>query len=214
MPLIPETLRKKMMNYSAAAIATAAVPSFIPSAEAAIVYIPANQLINNGVHPITLKSGAVFTFNDRTPGYGSDEYRFFYVTGSNGGQLDTGNILQAGTTIGPANQFGSELKLTEDQYLSDLPAFFCNGACNVKDGYLGLEFSFEGQEHYGWVRLNIQVGIGTRVYTIPEIHVTITGFAYQTTPGTAITAGDMGPNATVAPGSLGMLALGAAGLSK
>jgi hypothetical protein len=81
--------------------------------------------------------------------------------------------------------------------------------------YLGVEFlDTGGNLHYGWVRVSIGQG-----------RVTITGYAYETTPNmvikTGVTHGPVGDARTTepimlnpgsAPASLGMLALGAPGL--
>lgn len=82
--------------------------------------------------------------------------------------------------------------------------------------YLGVKFlDTSGKVHYGWVRVSLAGG------------VTITGYAYETTPGKAIVTGvthgpvgaanltqpDMATPQVSAPASLGMLALGAPGLA-
>ena len=80
---------------------------------------------------------------------------------------------------------------------------------NVSDRYLGLKFKIKEEFHYGWARLNV---------TVPKqqfvIHVTLTGYAYETVPNKPIIAGKTdGPDAvTVEPdteaGTLGHLAVG------
>ena len=87
---------------------------------------------------------------------------------------------------------------------------------NVKNRYLGIEFKIKGQTHFGWARLNVGFGGGT-----------LTGYAYETEPNKPIRAGDTGPVAedrppeihsapaavaTLRPATLGLLALGSAGL--
>lgn len=210
--MITDSLKNKMMKYSAAAVATAALPALIPTAEARVIYVPTNQSFSRGIHSVNLRTGAVFTFKDQSPGFlSSVQYRFFSVTAADGGLLDTGGVLQAGTSIGPANQFGSELKLTKDTYSDELSAFYCNGACNVRDGFLGIKFTFNGMPFYGWARLNITTGYTSFQPVEPTINVTITGFAYESSAGQPIVAGDMGQGVAEQPdpGSLGMLALGA-----
>jgi hypothetical protein len=93
---------------------------------------------------------------------------------------------------------------------------------NISNRYLGLEFQIKGKTHYGWARLSVQVGY---VY----IHATLTGYAYETTAGKSINAGqtkgaadewdedgfDSGASVTSPitdtpqPASLSVLALGA-----
>jgi hypothetical protein len=53
----------------------------------------------------------------------------------------------------------------------------------VSDGYLGLEFTLNGQIHYGWAEMSVGLKRG-RLLT-----VTLTGFAYETIPGKAIKTG-------------------------
>jgi hypothetical protein len=86
-----------------------------------------------------------------------------------------------------------------------------------RDSYLGLKFlDTGGNTHYGWVRVSVVSGVAT-----------ISGYAYETIPGkgivTGVTHGPVGdasltPPAdvlapeTLAPPSLGMLAVGSPGL--
>jgi hypothetical protein len=90
---------------------------------------------------------------------------------------------------------------------------------NVKDCYLGLEFTIDKKVHYGWARLNVAISKARQTVT-----ATLTGYAYETIPGKAIIAGatkdadDFEPTASLntpvpEPATLGMLALGAPGLS-
>jgi len=51
----------------------------------------------------------------------------------------------------------------------------------VTDGYIGVSFVFSGNTHYGWVRLNTDVN-GSNLITVKD-------FAYNSTPGEAINAG-------------------------
>jgi hypothetical protein len=90
---------------------------------------------------------------------------------------------------------------------------------NVKNRYLGLSFTIHGKSHYGWARLSVQVS--KHPFKLTAL---LTGFAYETIPGKAIIAGatkepdDTEPTASVnaptpKPATLGVLALGAPGLS-
>ncbi|MCH2489431.1 MAG: T9SS type A sorting domain-containing protein [Flavobacteriales bacterium] len=55
--------------------------------------------------------------------------------------------------------------------------------CNtVVDGYLGVTFQFNGNTHYGWVRMDTDVN-GSNLITVKD-------FAFDATPDTAIAAGD------------------------
>jgi len=57
---------------------------------------------------------------------------------------------------------------------------FCGG---VVDGYIGVSLNLEGNTHFGWIRLDLTAD--ATVFTIKD-------FAIESTPDTAIEAGDMG----------------------
>jgi hypothetical protein len=105
---------------------------------------------------------------------------------------------------------------------------WANNGKGVKNRYLGLKFVINGKVHYGWARLNVTFGTGSSPANVP-VFATLTGYAYETIPGKAIIAGniiagatkgadDVEPTAslntpTPEPNTLGMLALGAPGLT-
>jgi hypothetical protein len=89
---------------------------------------------------------------------------------------------------------------------------------NVTNRYLGFKFVIKGKIHYGWARLNVH-------WKSPQKAI-LTGYAYETIPNKAIIAGatkeanDENQPADVSfktnapePATVGMLALGAPGLS-
>jgi len=71
--------------------------------------------------------------------------------------------------------------------------------------YYGFRFFNEAtaQNHFGWIQLNVS---GTTAAS------TLIDYAYDSTPGAAINAGDTGAGGVPEPASLGLLALGAVGL--
>ncbi len=141
--------------------------------------------------------------------------------------------LAAGATIGPGGDFGNGKSY--GMLFTYGPA---NGGTyrhhlgNLRLGqfnYLGFKFSLSGENHYGWVRLEVRVTPGETMQ--------IWKYGYETTANTAIKAGQCsseasrhvrpgskeragsvspsGPSATPAPqpATVGMLALGSQGLS-
>ena len=91
---------------------------------------------------------------------------------------------------------------------------------NARDKYLGLKFKIQGKTHYGWARLTIR----WEPYPTYKFAAVLTGYAYEKIPNKAIIAGatkgpdDAVPHAalstrTPTPVTLGMLSLGAPGLS-
>jgi hypothetical protein len=108
-------------------------------------------------------------------------------------------------------------------YASGNPSYRGNWF-DVKNHYLGFEFVIEGKIHYGWARLSVS-GLGDHSF---KIQGTLTGFAYETIPNKPIITGETeGPDEgsvdevnpatlnepTLQPSSLGLLAVGAPGLS-
>jgi hypothetical protein len=97
---------------------------------------------------------------------------------------------------------------------------WANGGKGVKDRYLGVKFKIAGKFHYGWTRITVTTGPRDRGFT----GMILTGYAYETIPGRPIIAGaTKGPEDAESsaspstpssePTTLGVLALGAPGLS-
>jgi hypothetical protein len=76
--------------------------------------------------------------------------------------------------------------------------------------YVGVQFTVDGQLHYGWARFNMRVYEG---HYGGQVNLRLTGYAYETVPNKPITAGATGaddaPAAAMRHGSLGALAAGA-----
>ena len=113
----------------------------------------------------------------------------------------------------------------DSQHEGDAPyvGFKCGYWGKAQGRFLGFQFTVQGQKHFGWARLNTVFSLsGGGKHT-----ATLTGYAYETEPGKPIRAGDTGPVAdarvpemrsappavaTRRPATLGVLALGSAGL--
>ena len=93
--------------------------------------------------------------------------------------LSTGNLISANTSswIGSS---ASNILFGEIE-INSMPYFSAGNWDNVEDKYLGIEFDINGNTHYGWVRLNVK-----------DAKFTLKDYAYESTPNTAITAGDQG----------------------
>ena len=57
---------------------------------------------------------------------------------------------------------------------------------NLRNRYLGVRFLIKGKFHYGWIRLTVTLNVKLNK---PTLAATITGYAYETVPGTPILAG-------------------------
>ena len=130
------------------------------------------------------------------------------------------SALAAGHRIGTGSRFGPYGVMLNGEGGGISSAYECGYWGAAQGRFLGLEFTVQGQKHYGWARLNSLVGFGTR-------ELTLTGYAYETVPNKPIRAGQTGPiadnllpelrsappsSASLQPPALGLLALGWRGL--
>lgn len=143
--------------------------------------------------------------------------------------------LATGAPIGPGEQWGGKghwvnMALRVIVHFSSKTSQqwrfpWANQGKGVFNRYLGFKFKIGNEFHYGWARVSVQ----TSTNASQGFHATLTGYAYETVPGKAIVAGattDAVETGFAAPetaphvdaqstptASLGMLSLGAAGLS-
>ena len=203
------------------------------SVEAEVVYTPAHHVINanqtyrldlnqDGTPDFELKN--VFnTFSGNSAGYlqvlpgrnANEVWAAAHAPGC-GSEILCAAGLRKGDSVGPTGAFKPDFPGGERMVASDIVSSNSGSWLNVTR-YLGLKFVIEGQTHYGWARLTVT---GQRFM----ITATLTGYAYETTPGKAIFAGattgsedaeSSAPASTPssAPTTLAALALGAPGLS-
>jgi hypothetical protein len=127
--------------------------------------------------------------------------------------------LAAGKTIGPVRPFatGREAMFAHLGTIFGFNTSRCPWQGNHPPAaFLGVKFlDLSGRVHYGWVRVSVT----------DSVHATITGYAYETVPNKALTAGATdSPTALLSDpeldsqrvhehASLAMLALGAPGLA-
>lgn len=160
-----------------------------------------------------------FTFTDRYPNTAVGSYGVVWQLNMNGIAATAGTLgymgpfiryafaLQFGANISGAGSFnaGGQACLGSLYSYGSQGQFYYGGfAANGPNGsvppgtfaYAGFRFNAVDGTHFGWIRL--KVGAGT---------LTFDSAAYETTAGTAITAG-----AVPEPGTLSLLALGAAGV--
>jgi hypothetical protein len=134
-----------------------------------------------------------------------------------------GAALHPGVKIQHGDRFLSQTAvdmasiLTSGSYLGP----WLYGGKGVKNRYLGIKFKIHGSFHFGWARITLKTGIRGQAF-----RATLSGYAYETIPDKAIIAGatkDPAEDPQPAPASLnthtggsaslGVLALGAPGLS-
>jgi hypothetical protein len=191
-------------------------------ASAKIVYTRANVVISRG-QPYDLdvdKNGKPdFRFHLRT-GYHSATFMVrrlkpgHEVWATSAGHWVS--AMPAGVRLGPSPQFGPLSFMAEFAEVSG--SYRSYGPWrNLQHRYVGLKFVVGGKTHFGWARFNTGGFFG--------FTATLTGYAYETIPNKPIITGDivgeakashetsMQPTPTHAPAMLGVLALGAPGLS-
>lgn len=136
--------------------------------------------------------------------------------------------LQPGRKIGGTyGNLGSRLLVEASVSVGSSRYFQGFWGGNLKDQFLGVRFLIGGKPHYGWIRLTVTTD--TKLHG-PVIAAKITGYAYETVANKPILAGAGAETAVVTAKptaevhvpqhsrnqggtSLGMLALGADGLS-
>jgi hypothetical protein len=193
-----EAMYHRLNAYALTAAATGVASlALAPYASATIVYTPAQvnivgphafyqlDLNHDGVTDFTL--GNAITTN-------TDQFFWQLKLGVPAGNAAVGTFIYhgfinvrampAGSKIGPgANFYKSEALMAS--------VYYGGGGLNLggnwidKSGrYLGLRFQINGETHYGWARINVQVNT-----TQLTVYSRITGYAYETTPNKPIAAG-------------------------
>jgi hypothetical protein len=238
---LSESIYQQLNMYVlAAGAAGVGMLALAQPAEAKIVYTASNVAIGYGgvqdyhldLNHDGIADFSIFTTN-RSYQCGDRSRKIFGLfekaAAGNGavtkGKLKLAAALSAGVLIGPTRRFfGGTRTMSYRRH-------GYGGGCvsnqqrgywqDANPGYLGLTFKISGRTHYGWARL-----IVTRKF-FEGFTAMLSGYAYETIPNKAIVAGKTkGPedvnieesNAIpTAPtpelATLGMLALGAPGLS-
>jgi hypothetical protein len=227
---LSESCHERLNAYAIAGAAGLGMLTLVPPAGAKIVYTPANE-------PLMNQYGVLLDLNHD----GISDFSFYGISTSNRGistfvfaltvspvqrrnaiwgvesheHASCAAALPAGVRVGPKRPFQPNREVMFDVSGGPLggTAF---GRWGGKPGmaYLGLKFSIEGKEHFGWARVKI-----TNTYT-----ATLTGYAYETIPNKPILTGKTKGTDAIgsvsepipaplsaparAPATLGMLALG------
>jgi hypothetical protein len=225
-------LDHKLLGYAAAAgAAGVSMLALAPTSQAEIVFTPTNQLItthstlsldlnNDGVTDFTLREvfeGCIETSNARrAPECSEFTFESLYARGNGSNAVVMGTVsalaLPVRTKVGPEDKFGIQGSLEFCTTQNGNSQHDGGPWLDVKNHYLGLQFTVDGQIHYGWARLTVSTN-----KTTCATKALLTGYAYETEPNTPITTGKLSgtdeagmverPEAT-----LGALALGSAGL--
>ncbi|MBT0606648.1 T9SS type A sorting domain-containing protein [Aequorivita echinoideorum] len=187
-----EKLSTKLLKYGALSAAALGVAD----ASGQIVYtdLDPDQVLNVGDAFIVDMTGMGTTGFEVNNPAGLANGNAAIVTPSSG---NPGGAF-VGSTVTPynypallaeGNLINASAGFTMDGQRGDLNYYGCAYSnsqwCDtVTDGYLGVKFTFNGNTHYGWIRMDTDVS-GSNLITVKD-------FAYESTPNTAIAAGDMG----------------------
>lgn len=225
-PAVPVDTKLNQRLAAYVAVASAAgigVLITAPTAEANVVYTPTNISVGfRSAVPIDLNNDGIADLQIVTRFCSSHATCLEALPAAAGNGVRGHGFSRVvagffGVPVGPGEQF-----LTGSYNIMALagaygPYSWSAGAWkNVTNRYLGVKFLINGNTHYGWVRMSVNIKKGP---------ITITGYAYETTPNTNIIEGHTGgvssvralaPADLIAPAglpSLGVLARGADGIA-
>ena len=215
-------LERNLHAYATAATAGGiGILALVPVAEGKVVYTPTQVHIGVGdAYPLDLNNdgvGEVVIWDSVYCSEGCIAYMSIRRQRSGDGSVELSAhdtrfaaALRQGAQVGPKKKFlyyfvGMAAK---DTTATSGGRFSSGPWRNVKDRYLGLKFEINGETHYGWARMSVEM----KQFSIVG---TLTGYAYETIADKAIIAGNRGSTTGQGPEaeplSLGHLALGAAG---
>lgn len=206
--VIRESLNKRLNLYALAASAAGVGLLGMPGkAGAQIIFTPVNVTVGapGGSYDLDLNNDGITDFIFRGYGGSANAFLDINVNGANeaiqftktcNGTLGTyctyAAALVAGAKI-PGKRLAPDFAPIEVANQFQGKYSYRGVWEDVKNHYLGLKFQINGQTHYGWVRMSVQVQ-GASV----TAHVT--GYAYESTPDKAIRAGDRGTLGALARG--------------
>jgi hypothetical protein len=220
---LPQILDNQLKSYAIAAGATGvALLALAQPSAAEVIYKPAHAPIPSRYFPTYLDINGDgipdFRFNNSSRPGGHYESDFLFVDPLTGGVIVSSGLAAAlpkGALVGPSDQWVQGTCFMAGTYLFGYFGRYVHnyyGLWNdVENRFLGVSFSLDGETHYGWIRMNVNLG------KILDVRAIVTGYAYESVANAPIRAGQTSGNAesndndAIAPRSmsLGMLAGGA-----
>lgn len=189
----PDSVHQHLGRFASAGILAVVLLAWVVPAAAEIIYTPTNLTIGpGGEYKLDLNNDGVtdFTITNRTTNGvcgGSVHAAVAERPASgNGAEGSPPAELILGDPIGPSQTFGGKGNMVHAN-LSCAGTVHEGGSWddNGDNGYLGLSFQIDGETYYGWAEMNITFVSGKSV----AFFATLTGYAYETTPGMPINAG-------------------------
>lgn len=222
---LPQFLESQLKSYAIVAGASAvSLMALSQTAEAEIVYTPAHTTlpISRNYQYIDINGDGVpdFAFLHYTDGLSNWTQDALRIDVFKGGVMTlpgrSAAVLPKGAIIGASGNFATASHSMANSVSFGYPS--SRSHCtygpwsNVRNRYLGVSFSLDGETHYGWFRLDVAD------HTRGPMRVLVTGYAYETIAGKSLRAGQTSGNADGdsddqparlnAPATLGMLAGG------
>jgi len=222
---------KKLLGYAALASASGVgILALVQPVRAEVVFTPTHQIINlfNSQILLDLNGDGIvdFSFHYSSSNTLISSYAKLRVFGGTGTvpinqiwgvggrhTLSVASALPPGVTLGPNGRFAA----SDNGRLMGSAQFRGGSGTGYggpwvptrKDRFVGLKFVIDGQIHFGWARFNVRI----RTPRKGGLEAVLTGYAYETDVNEPIKTGQTsGPeSAETRPGTLGQLALGAAG---
>jgi len=220
----PKSVQQHLARLTIAAILAVGWFAMARPAEAEIVYTPTNITIGpNGSYSLDVNNDGITDFTISvyaegpgiccvTDGTGIVCARYYMTHSADetpaSGTSVVGSppaALNSGDQIGPSQAFyGGTGTLESVSSSCKAPPVYSGEWVTSSVHYLGLALQVNGQTCYGWAQLRVEVKPGLLTGSAK-----LTGYAYETVPGTPINAGQMPPNfkiktsptsATVSPG--------------
>lgn len=184
----PNSLTKRLAQYGALSVAIAGVAEV----NGQIVYTDIADFTGGGIvdYGLDLNNDATVDFTIDASSDGSSLYFAVKLSAGAASNSFLGSApsyiypfaLSAGDPIssGQTSWFDASASTGTLNFVS---CYFGSGGsnwCGVTDKFLGLRFQLAGNTHYGWARLDVSASGDS---------FTIKDYAYNTTPGEAINAG-------------------------
>jgi hypothetical protein len=189
-------LHRQPNTWLVAAAALVCLLALAQPSEAKVIYTPANVVIqgfynldidHDGVADFTIQNVEKFTsrcdqyaYVDELPNPENGVVPYYDINGEWAAALPTG------ATIGSGRQFDVSLVSMAFFSLNCPFEHFAGPWMDVVQRYLGLRFQVNGQTHYGWASLSVELHQGRGGGSFV---VTLTGYAYETIAGNSILAG-------------------------
>lgn len=177
---------KKLAQYGAMSLAIAGVSD----AAGQVIYtdIDPDETIDDTSYDVDLNDDGTVDFSIHNSGAGGNAVRIYNdqsnsVLGQNfGGNYNYPDVLNSGDPIGSSGNFTMHPNYQTLNWngCSYTNSQWCGGQV---DKFVGLRFNVGGDQHYGWIQLDVPADGST---------FTIKGFAFDATPDAEILAGDTG----------------------